>query len=49
MRASAVDAQLLERFYAPLQRCRQLGSGSARAGHACHPLANNTIRNGQPM
>ena len=44
MRASAVDAQLLERFYARLQRCRELCSGRPRAGHTCRPLANNTIR-----
>src|SRR5919107_2871993 len=44
MRASAVDAQLLERFYARLQRCRQLCSGRPPAGHICRPLANNTIR-----
>jgi len=44
MRASAVDAQLLERFYARLQRCRELCSGRPRTGHRCRPLANNTIR-----
>lgn len=44
MRSSAVDAQLLERFYARLQRCRELCSGGPRAGHTCRPLANNTIR-----
>jgi len=33
MRASAVDAQLLERFYARLQRCRELCSGRPRTGH----------------
>ncbi|MFL6130376.1 MAG: hypothetical protein ACJ73E_15090 [Mycobacteriales bacterium] len=43
-RASAVDAQLLERLYARLQRCRELCPGRSRAGHACRPLANNTIR-----
>jgi hypothetical protein len=44
MRASAVDAQLLERSYARLQRCRQLCWGRPPAGHICRPLANNTIR-----
>src|SRR5215207_1834615 len=43
-RASAVDAELLERFYARLQRCRELCAGRPRAGHTCRPLANNTIR-----
>jgi hypothetical protein len=37
-RASAVDAQLLERFYARLQRCRDLCSGGPCAGHDCRPL-----------
>ncbi len=44
MRASAVDAELLERFYARLQRCRELCPGRPRSGHTCRPLANNTIR-----
>src|SRR5215207_8929791 len=44
MRASTIDAQLLERLYARLQRCRELCPGRPRVGHTCRPLANNTIR-----
>lgn len=44
MEAGKVDAEILERFYARLQRCRELCSGRKRAGHECRPLANNTIR-----
>jgi integrase len=44
MRASAVDAQLLERFYARLQRCRELCTGRPRSSRTCRPLANNTVR-----
>ena len=44
MRASAVDAQLLERLYARLLRCRELCPGRPRPGHTCRPLAANTVR-----
>lgn len=43
-RAPAVDAELLERFYARLLKCRELCSGRPRTGHTCRPLANNTVR-----
>jgi hypothetical protein len=42
--AGKIDAEVLELFYARLQRCRDLCSGRARAGHACRPLAANTVR-----
>jgi integrase len=44
MLASKLDAELLERFYARLHRCRHLCSGRARAGHVCHPLSTSTTR-----
>ena len=44
MPAGKVDAELLERFYARLHRCRELCSGRARAGHACRPLSTSTTR-----
>jgi hypothetical protein len=42
--AGAVDAELLERFYARLQRCRDLCSGRPPKGHVCRPLATSTTR-----
>jgi integrase len=39
-----VDAELLERFYARLVRCRHLCSGAGRRGHVCEPLAATTVR-----
>jgi len=42
--ASKVDVELLERFYARLQRCREMCSGRPRAGHTCRPLASSTVR-----
>ena len=42
--AGKVDAELLERLYGRLLRCRELCNGSKRAGHACRPLSPNTIR-----
>src|SRR6266511_6195693 len=39
--ASKVDVELLERFYARLQRCRdRLCNGRVRAGHTCRPLSS---------
>ena len=35
--AAKLDAELLERFYARLHRCRDLCSGKARGGHTCRP------------
>lgn len=42
--AAKLDAELLERFYARLGVCRDLCNGRRKAGHACVPLAANTIR-----
>jgi integrase len=44
MLASKLDAELLERFYARLHRCRELCSGRPRAGHTCRPLSTSTTR-----
>jgi integrase len=42
--AAKLDAELLERFYARLQRCRDLCGARPRAGHECRPLASATVR-----
>ena len=42
--AGKLDAEILERFYARLQRCRALCDGRPRAGHACEPLSASTVR-----
>src|SRR4029450_6343975 len=42
--AGKLDAELLERFYARLQRCRDLCGGRRRAGHECRPLSGSTVR-----
>ncbi|WP_300011081.1 tyrosine-type recombinase/integrase [Pseudonocardia sp.] len=42
--ASKLDAELLERFYARLHRCRELCTGRPRAGHTCRPLSTSTTR-----
>ncbi len=42
--ASKLDAELLERFYVRLHRCRELCTGRARAGHVCRPLSTSTTR-----
>ena len=42
--AAKLDAELLERFYARLHRCRTLCSGKPRAGHTCRPLSTSTTR-----
>jgi integrase len=44
MLASKLDAELLERFYARLHRCRSLCTGRPRAGHVCRPLSTSTTR-----
>ncbi|GAA4893789.1 hypothetical protein GCM10023203_54990 [Actinomycetospora straminea] len=43
--AGRLDAELLERFYARLHRCRVLScNGKARGGHVCRPLSTSTTR-----
>ena len=44
MPAAKLDAELLERFYARLQRCRRLCNGRPATGHKCSPLAGSTVR-----
>jgi integrase len=43
--AARLDAELLERFYARLHRCRVLScNGKPRGGHVCKPLSTSTTR-----
>ena len=42
--ASKLDAEMLESFYARLQRCRDLCDGRSRASHECRPLSGSTVR-----
>src|SRR5918997_3568129 len=42
--AGELDAELLESFYARLQRCRDLCDGRRRARHECRPLSGSTVR-----
>jgi integrase len=42
--AARLDAELLERFYARLHRCRTMCTGRARNGHTCRPLSSSTTR-----
>lgn len=42
--AGRLDAEVLETFYARLQRCRELCSGRRLAGHRCRPLSGSTVR-----
>ena len=42
--AGKLDAELLESFYARLQRCRDLCDGRRRARHECRPLSGSTVR-----
>jgi integrase len=44
VRAAKLDAEMLERFYARLQRCRELCDGRSRRGHSCRPLTGSTVR-----
>ncbi len=39
VQAAKLDAELLERFYARLHRCRSMCSGRARGDHTCRPLS----------
>jgi integrase len=43
MKAAKLDAQMLERWYARLQRCRSC-NGRRVAGHVCRPLSSSTVR-----
>lgn len=43
LQASKLDAELLERFYARLQKCRELCTGRSRT-HVCRPLSASTTR-----
>jgi len=42
--AARLDAELLERFYARLHRCREMCTGRARNGHTCRSLSSSTTR-----
>jgi integrase len=42
--AGKLDAEILERFYARMQRCRTLCDGRPKAGHKCEPLSASTVR-----
>jgi integrase len=42
--AAKIDAELLERFYARLHRCRNLCGGRPPKGHTCRPLSTSTTR-----
>jgi integrase len=44
LQAGKIDAELLERFYARLERCRALCKGRPPKGHACRPLSTSTTR-----
>jgi len=44
LQAARIDAELLERFYARLHRCRDRCGIRARAGHTCRPLSSSTTR-----
>jgi integrase len=44
VQAAKLDAELLERFYARLHRCRDMCGGRARNGHTCRPLSSSTTR-----
>ncbi|WP_207223423.1 hypothetical protein [Pseudonocardia sediminis] len=43
LQAGKLDAELLERFYARLQKCRDLCTGRSR-NHVCRPLSASTTR-----
>lgn len=42
--AAKVDAEVLEKFYARLQRCRDLCNGRPSVVHVCRPLSSSTVR-----
>src|SRR3954452_15663117 len=44
MQAEKVDAELLERFYSRLLRCKHLCSGRPSKGHVCRPLGPSSVR-----
>jgi integrase len=44
MQAGRLDAELLERFYARLHRCKHLCRGRTARGHVCKPLSTSTTR-----
>ncbi|MFN8080626.1 MAG: hypothetical protein U0Q19_13800 [Kineosporiaceae bacterium] len=44
LQAGRLDAELLERLYARLQRCRHLCGGRPPKGHVCRPLSPSTTR-----
>jgi integrase len=44
LQAGRLDEELLERFYARLQRSRQLCTGRPARGHICRPLSSSTVR-----
>ncbi|MDN5854028.1 MAG: tyrosine-type recombinase/integrase [Actinomycetia bacterium] len=44
IQAAKLDAELLERFYARLHRCRQMCGGRPPRGHTCRPLSTSTTR-----
>ena len=44
MQASRLDAELLERYYARLHRCRDLCRGRPPKGHVHRPLSTSTTR-----
>src|SRR3954471_21505540 len=44
MQAEKVDAELLERFYSRLLRCKHLCSGRPPKGHVCRPLGPSSVR-----
>jgi integrase len=44
MQAGKLDAELLERFYARLLRCKHLCSARPPKGHECKPLGPSSVR-----
>jgi integrase len=44
LKAAKLDPEILERFYARLQRCRAMCDGKTRGGHTCRPLSSSTVR-----
>lgn len=42
MPAGKVDAEVLERFYSRLHRCRELCTVRSRGGRVCRPLSTST-------
>ena len=44
LQAGRLDAELLERFYARLHRCKEMCGGRPPRGHTCRPLSTSTTR-----